>query len=184
MKKRWLFLKESLKNMRTTATVTKSSRYTCKAMIAHVDFENADVIVEIGAGDGVITKHILEAMRPDTKLLCFEILDNFCEVLNAIEDDRLIVIQDSAEHIGKYLQEHGFEKAHDIVSAVPFVMLPRELTIAIVTQLKKHIRPGGTMVQLHYSTIVKKVYQEIFGNVKTEFVARNIPPAILHIMKG
>ncbi|MGB1216243.1 MAG: class I SAM-dependent methyltransferase [Saprospiraceae bacterium] len=184
MKKRWSYLKQSLKNMRTTATVTKSSRYTCRAMIKHVDFENADVIVEIGAGDGVITKHILAEMKPGTKLLCFEILDHFCEILHEIEDDRLVIIQDSAEHIGKYLQKHGFEKADAIVSAVPFVMLPRELSIAIVTQLKKYIRPNGIMVQLHYSTIVKKIYQNIFGNVKTEFVARNIPPAILHIMKG
>jgi phospholipid N-methyltransferase len=181
----WLFFaKESIKNMKTSATITPSSKYVCKKMISHVDFQHADVVVELGAGDGVITKYILQEMRPGSKLIVFEILDQFCKKLRQIDDPRLVVIQDSAENMGKHLKEHGYDYAHDVVSAVPFVMLPKELSKRILAEVKQYIRPGGSMVQLHYSTLAKNLYKEIFGKVEVEFVARNIPPAFLHVCRG
>ena len=54
------FLKESIKNIKTVGTFTRSSKFLCRGMVKHVDFENAHTIVELGAGDGVITKHILK----------------------------------------------------------------------------------------------------------------------------
>ncbi len=182
--KGYFFFKESLKNMKTSATVTRSSKFVCKKMIQYVDFENADLIVELGAGDGVITEHILEAMRPDSRLMVFEILDQFCDKIRGIDDERLIVINDSAEHIGKYLKEYGFEQAYDVVSAIPFVALPKELAKTILSEVKKHIRPGGNYSQLHYSTLVKGLYEEFFGEVEIEFVPLNFPPAFIHYCKG
>lgn len=172
---------ESIKNMKSTGTVTRSSRFICQKMISYVDFENAKVLVELGAGDGVITKHILKKMRPDAKLLVFEISDVFCDLIREIEDDRMVVIQDSAENLGKYLEEMGFDEVHDVISAIPFVMLPEDLAKSIVTEVKKYLRKGGVMVQLHYSTLSKKLYEDIFDNVKIKFAFLNIPPAFLHI---
>ena len=57
------FLKEGLKNLKTIGSVARSSKYLCKGMIKHVDFKTANVIVELGAGDGVITKHILSLIH-------------------------------------------------------------------------------------------------------------------------
>ncbi len=182
--KRFFFFKESLKNMKTSATVTRSSRFVCKQIIQYVDFENADVIVELGAGDGVITHHLLKAMKPNSKLISFEILESFCEKLNEIDDDRLIVINDSAENIGRHLKENGFEEAYDVVSAIPFVTLPKTLAKKILSEVKLYLRPGGNFSQLHYSTLAKGLYEEIFGKVETQFVALNIPPAFLHFCKG
>ncbi len=182
--KGYFFFKESIKNMKTSATVTRSSKHVCKKIIQYVDFENADVIVELGAGDGVITEHLLASMGPNTKLISFEILDQFCDKLRAIDDDRLIVVNDSAEHLNKYLKENGFDKAYDVVSAIPFVALPKELSKKILKEVKRNIRKGGNFSQLHYSTLVKGIYEDIFGEVKTEFVPLNIPPAFLHFCKG
>ncbi len=178
------FFLNSLKNMRTTASIAPSSKYVCKKMTSHLDFENADVIVELGAGDGVITKHILAQMGPDTKLMVFEILDDFCEKLREIDDSRLIIIQDTAENLGQHLKKHGFEQAHDVISAVPFVMLPEKDSRSIIGEVKKYIRSGGKFIQLHYSTLVKRFYEDIFGNVKIQFAPFNIPPALLHISIG
>jgi phospholipid N-methyltransferase len=67
--------------MRTTGSIIRSSKYLCKAMIKPIDFNKANVIVELGAGDGVLTHYILNRMKPQAKLLCFEINPKFCEVL-------------------------------------------------------------------------------------------------------
>lgn len=179
--KRLTFFFESLKDMKSTGTVTRSSRFVCRDMISHVDFENADILVELGAGDGVITKHILKAMRPDTKLLVFEISEVFCDIIREIEDDRMVVIQDSAENLGKYMKELGYNQIHDVISAIPFVMLPDDLGEKIVREVKKYLRPNGIMVQLHYSTLSKKLYEKIFDKVTVKITPFNIPPAFIHI---
>lgn len=173
------FLKEGIKNLRTTGTVTPSSRYLCQAMIKSIDFKHAKVIVELGAGDGVVTRHILRKMRPDAKLLCFEVQASFCEMLRQIDDDRLVVIEDSAEELPTYLANYGFEKACNVVSAIPFVILPKELSEKIITICRDHLKPGGTFSQIHYSTLRKSTYEGIFKRVKMSFTPLNIPPAFV-----
>ncbi|MEL7220825.1 MAG: ribosomal RNA adenine dimethylase, partial [Bacteroidota bacterium] len=126
------FLKEGLKNMRTVGTVTPSSKYLCQAMIKSTDFTNARLIVELGAGNGVVTKHILKQMHPDAKLLTFEVQPAFCDLLRSIDDDRLIVVEDSAEKLPHYLAQVGAQKADQIISAIPFVILPKEVAQRIV----------------------------------------------------
>ncbi len=173
------FLKEGIRNLRTVGTLTRSSKYLCRNMVSHVDFSNAKVIVELGAGDGVITRHILKRMAPDARLLAFEVLPSLAEVLRAINDDRLIVINDSAEHLGKYLEQYGFDGVDAVISAIPFVALPDELAYRIVGECKKYMKTGAPYIQVHYSLLAKKIYEDIFGEVKVHFVALNVPPAFV-----
>jgi len=173
------FLSKGLSSLRTTGAVTRSSRFLCQAMAEPIDYSKAKILVELGAGDGVITKHILSRMSPGTKLMVFEVQPSFCEMLRKIDDNRLIIIEDSAEHIGKYLEEYGYEKADGIISAIPFVILPKPLVHTIVTACKENLADGSYFMQFHYSKILKPIYENIFDEVKTKFVARNIPPAFV-----
>ncbi len=174
------FFKEGIKNLKTIGTLTPSSKFVCKEMVSFIDFSTATVIVELGAGDGVITKHILKGMRPDAKLLVFEVNEAFCELLYNIKDDRLIVVPDSAEKIGEYLEKNGLKNTVDyIISAIPFVSLPDDLSYKIVETSRDHLAEGGLYVQLHYSLLVRKMYKRIFGNVDVNFVPINIPPAFV-----
>lgn len=177
------FIRESIKNLRTTGTIARSSKYLCQAMIEPINFAEAKCLVELGAGDGVITEYILENMRPDARLLAFEVNEVFCEKLRDIKDKRLVVIKDSAEYIGKYLKQHDCAFADYIVSAIPFVMLPDDLAVTIVEQAKKHLRMSGLFIQFHYSLMVKKMYLKIFEEVSVKFEPRNIPPAFILICK-
>ncbi len=165
--------------MRTTGAVTRSSRFLCQTMVENIDYDKAEVIVELGAGDGVITKHILERMRPNTRLLVFEIQASFCEIIRKIDDDRLIIIEDSAEHLHQYLKEYGFEKADAIISAIPFVVLPKKLVKKIVVTCKDNLCPNGYFMQFHYSKMLKSLYEDVFTEVEVKFVTRNIPPAFV-----
>lgn len=173
------FFVEGVKNLKTVGTITRSSKYVCQHMIKDVDFDTAKCIVELGAGDGVITKHILDAMGPDTKLLAFEVFEAFCVQLRALDDPRLIVIEDSAEFLPKYLKEHNIESADYIISAIPFVSLPDDLGYRIVEAAKNSLKKGGFYIQLHYSLLAKKLYSKVFGNVDVDFVVRNVPPAFI-----
>lgn len=173
------FFQEGLKNLRTVGAFTRSSPFLCKKMTELVDFDKARIIAELGAGDGVITRHILPLLHPEGRLLAFEILPQLAEFLHGIDDDRLLVVQDSAEHIGVYLEEEGHKYADCILSAIPFVMLPQELSLKILYACKEALRPGGLFIQVHYSLLAKKLYEEVFGNVDVNFVPLNIPPAFV-----
>ena len=59
------FLREGLRNIKTVGTITRSSKALCKKMTEPVNFDKARIIVEYGAGDGVITKHILSQMHKE-----------------------------------------------------------------------------------------------------------------------
>src|SRR5699024_9623591 len=98
------FFKQGIKNLKTVGTLTRSSRFLCKKMAEQVDYEDARLIVELGAGDGVITKAILERMSPDARLMSFEVNPEFCADLRAINDDRLIVIEDTATNLSNHLK--------------------------------------------------------------------------------
>jgi phospholipid N-methyltransferase len=173
------FFREGLKNLRTVGSIARSSQFLCREMVSHVNFRHANCIVELGAGDGVITEHILKRMKPDAKLLSFEINPQFTEKLRAIDDPRLIVIEDSAEKIGEYLAKYHLKHTNYVLSALPFLMLPDALADKIVGEAWKYLRKDGLFIQFHYSPYTKKRYQQIFGNVEIHFAPINIPPAFV-----
>jgi phospholipid N-methyltransferase len=176
---RFSFFIEGIKNLKTTGTITRSSRYVCRKMVEDVDFSNAKCIVELGGGDGVVTKHILKRLQGDTKLITFEILPQFCEMLRELDDERLIVAEDSAENIQQHLKAHGFQQADYVISTLPIVNIPEDIALRIVRAAKDSLKPNGLYVQLHYSLLVKSLYEKVFGNVAVKFVVRNVPPAFI-----
>lgn len=171
------FLLEGLRNLRTTGTITRSGTALCRAAIDRIDFDRARVIVELGAGDGVITRHILDRLHPEGKVIAFEVFDELCDDMRAIGDPRLIVANDSAENIRYWLDQAGAELADHVVSAIPFAALPEVVGKAIVTAAKDNLRPGGQYNQVHYSLKTKGYYEAAFGQVDPRRVWANLPPA-------
>lgn len=170
--------------MKTRGTIAPTSKYTSKKMLKNIEFDKADFIVELGAGDGSITEHILDQMHPNAKLISFEIDSSLCIAINEkIDDSRLRVINDSAEHIENYLKEFDVSKVDYVVSGIPFVMLPDELGDKILELSKGILKPAGRFIQFHYSTIPKKRYERIFDEVDIKLEVRNLPPAFVFICK-
>ena len=177
------FFVEGIRDLKKIGTITRSSRSLCKNMVKHVDFRKADLIVELGGGDGVITRFILDNMKPDAKLLVFEINPKFCEILRNIGDERLVVAEASAEELESYLQQLNATKVDSVISALPFVAMPKELGFDIVGKCHRFMKKGGRYVQVHYSLLSKKLYQGIFGNVDINFVPLNVPPAFVFCVR-
>ena len=174
------FFIEGVRRFKEVGTFARSSKFIGKTMSKYIDFDTAKCIVELGAGDGAITTQLLKRMRPDTKLLVFEINDQLCEDLQRQfgDDPRVQIIKDDAKKVGEYIAAAGFECADAVASAIPFVIIPED---DIIEAAAEHLRPEGYYVQLHYSKIAKKRYERIFGNVDIDFVMMNIPPAFIHI---
>jgi phosphatidylethanolamine/phosphatidyl-N-methylethanolamine N-methyltransferase len=178
VKGKFEFLVEAVKNWKQSGAITQSGPNLCKAMVEHIDSSHK-VIVEFGAGDGVITQYILDRMAPDAMLLSFEINESLFQKLDEINDPRLKSIFDSAENLQEHLDEHNIKLVDTVISGIPFVVLPTELTFKILTMAKDVLKPGGLFVQFHYSKILKDLYQTIFGNYDTKIILMNTPPAFV-----
>jgi len=175
------FLKESLKNLKTVGSVARSSSFLCKAMIDPIDFSKNLVLIELGPGDGVITEYILERMTQESTLIAIEVNESFCEKLRQINDNRFIVINQSAEHLDEILKHQGFDECDAIISAVPFVVLPEQMTNKILEKCHQVLITKGLFVQFHYSLFLKKLYSSIFSKIETDFIPINIPPAFVFV---
>jgi phospholipid N-methyltransferase len=172
------FLIEAIKNWKQSGAITQSGENLCKGMVEHID-DSTKFIVELGAGDGVITKHILEKAPKDAIILSFEINEKLYEKLININDERLIPIYDSAENLSSYLNEYEIKSVDTIVSSIPFVVLPTEITINILEVSKSCLKKGGLFVQFHYSKVLKDLYQTVFSNYETNLILKNAPPAFI-----
>ncbi len=183
MRRKESFLEHSLKNLKTVGTVTRSSSYLCNEVIKQIDWSEDLVVLELGAGDGVITKHILKKMSKNSKLIAFEINSFFCEEMRKIKDERLIVIQEDASGLNTLLKGLNIQEVDHVISAIPFVILPEPIALQIIQAAFDHLAFTGKFIQIHYSLLAKKLYEKIFGNVMVKFVPFNLPPAFLLIMQ-
>jgi phospholipid N-methyltransferase len=173
---RYKFLLEGIKNFKEVGTVTRSGKALSNKIASFITNEDKYVL-EIGAGDGALTKNILKNMHPEGKLLCFELNPNFVVELSKINDQRLIVINDSAEKMEEYMRDNDITMFDGIISAIPFIVLPKKLAHKIITLCKNNLKKNKFYLQVHYAKTKLSLYTGAFGNIETFWVLLNIPPA-------
>ncbi len=174
------FFRESLRNLRSMGSVSPSSRFLCRTIANKIDPLKAKIVVELGPGNGAITRFILNRLQPDAQLIIFEINTVFVEKIRATFDDpRMTIVHDSAENMGQHFKTLGITEVDYFISGIPFVMLPESLTEIITRSCQSWLREGGRFVQFHYSPLLLRLYRRIFGNISVEVVALNLPPAIV-----
>ncbi len=175
------FFHAAKKNIQLTGAVAPSSRFLIQKMIAPVDFAVTKLIVELGPGEGCITKELLKKMRADAQLIVFEKNPLFCAVLRTINDPRMVVVEDSAENMDQYLKQRNIEQVPYIISSLPFGSLPKETAEKIHQAIHTVLAEDGRYIQfqyfLHSYLYLKKTYKKI----ETAFTVWNIPPAFVYV---
>lgn len=147
-----------------------------------VDWETARVVVEFGAGTGVITDSLLEKMSEDAKLLCFEVDGAlFNKLRERIKDPRITLINDGAENLGKYLEKYNLVGVDYVISGLPLVSLPPKTRAKIVAEVLEHLKRGGKYIQLQYSLVSRKEFKSLFSEMRLGFTPLNIPPAFVYV---
>lgn len=174
-------LLELYSNLSTTGAVAFSSKTLVKKMLTHVDFKGAKLIIELGGGDGSITKGIVEKLDPNTELLVFEISKSFCSSMEKLfPQENVRIINDSAENIGEYLQGR---KADYVLSSLPFSFIAPEVRDQILSQSKSALTQSGSFIQGCYSYLLKNLFKKHFERVNTSFTLKNLPPAFVMVCR-
>lgn len=157
---------------RDFGTLVPSSPWLCQKMIDAAPWENVQRIAELGAGDGVLTRRILQRMRPDARLDAYEIQPILVRRLEEINDPRLRVIAHSAEKL---------QNRYDLIfSCLPLASLPLSTRVRILRQSYNRLNTGGYFIQFQYSPLNERLLSLYFEWQKM-YEIRNFPPAWVYI---
>src|ERR1700730_5603941 len=100
-----LFARNFFRHPRMLGSIVPSSRFLIKQLLEPIDWAEARVIVEYGPGVGSITAEIVRRMRPDATLIAIETNPEFVRFLRSIEDERLHVVEASADSVVQILRQ-------------------------------------------------------------------------------
>ena len=174
-RRRSVFLKEFVRDWKSVGSVTPSSSFLISRILEPVDFSKKNTVVEMGAGEGCITEKILRSMSPESKLYILEINPTFCEILSRIRDERLVILNKSAENI----EDHLEGEIDYIISGVPLSTLPEPVSERVIYSASKLLGNNGQFVTYQCSLVKKALIQKYFTNVSLVFAPLNIPPAFV-----
>jgi phospholipid N-methyltransferase len=175
-----LFARNFFKYPSMLGSVVPSSPFLVKDLMAQIDWERARILVEFGPGVGTITREALKRMRADAVLVVIELNQEFVDYLsNNIRDPRLRVVQGSAAHVRRILNEQGLTSADYIISSLPYSLLPEPSRREIVTESRDALKAQGSLLVFQYTRTLLPYLRSTFSSVKLNFQLFNILPALI-----
>ena len=170
--------KEAFKNMRQTGSIVESSPFLIRKMLHKIDFSRDLHVVELGAGNGCVTKSLLLRLNHQSRLTSFEINQTlFDKVTRRISDPRFTCINDNVENLLAHI-EH--ESVDYIVSALPLANIDTQPKNRILDSCYKALKPNGRYTQFQYSAADLGLIKRKFPKFDCGFTLLNIPPALIY----
>ena len=175
-----LFARNFFRHPRMLGSLVPSSPFLIKRVLRRVDWTNARVIVEYGAGVGTFTGEILRRMHPDAVLVAFETNDEFVQFLReSLRDPRLHIVHGSADQVATVVKSLGRGPADYVISGIPFSTIPEGTREAILRSTREALRPRGALIVYQFTRSILPSLERVFGRVSRDFEPRNILPAQL-----
>ena len=167
------FLKGLLREPGAISAPTPSSKALAAAIAAKVDPLQSGLVVELGAGTGVVTQALLDRGIAPERLIAVEYCAYFAGLL-AQRFTNVTVVQGDAFAFERYLPA-GMQIAA-VVSGVPLLNFPLPRRRALITRALALQGPEGRFIQLSYGR--RPPISSAFGIVPEKTVVwRNFPPA-------
>lgn len=186
-----LFLRQFVRTPRSVGAVLPSSSALAAAMLAPIDFAQAQTIVEFGPGTGAITRHISQRLRPGSRYLGIELSASFCRSLR-VAYPRLEFVQGNVTDLPRILASHGIEQIDAIVSGLPWASLPLSLQERVFTEVEHALAPNGLFITFAYlhglmlpgARALRRRLRRGFAQFRrSRPVWANVPPALAYVCR-
>jgi phospholipid N-methyltransferase len=175
-----LFTVQAIKNFKQTGSLFRSSNYLARKIVAPIHTDKKITIVELGAGDGIITHTLLDTIHTDASLFSYEINEVFANKLNNIKDSRLTILNNCVSTIATTFEANTVDF---VVSSLPLANIKRKFKKQLLTDISKVLKPEGSFIQYQYSKKDYKLLKQHFNNTSTIMCYLNVPPAIIYNCK-
>jgi phosphatidylethanolamine/phosphatidyl-N-methylethanolamine N-methyltransferase len=184
----WHFFASFLRKPWTVGAVAPSSTHLSRAVLRDCALKNANTVVELGAGTGAITRHIVESIGPRTLFITLEL--DARHVARLRERHRGVkVYRASAENLRALLARHGRKTADCIISGLPWGNMNRRTQHRILREILAVLKPGGRFCGFGYvhaswypsSRAFRQMLEQHFQRVGiSRVIWRNLPPAFVY----
>lgn len=172
------FLKTALRDPDVGA-VTMSSKYVINGVLKRIRVP-ANVVIELGPGEGILTKFLLRNLPPEGKLLAIEPNAAFVKTLAGIDDSRIRIIQGKAQDIIQNAAHYGFANADLAVASIPFSLLNGVDRNKIIQDIHSALAPEGVLIVFNqYNPIMYLPLKKMFRTVSLSYELRNIFPCFI-----
>jgi phosphatidylethanolamine/phosphatidyl-N-methylethanolamine N-methyltransferase len=179
---RTLFFKQFLKKGVQVASFVPSSKAMARAAARAVDPEKPQVILELGAGTGPITREILARKHPHSRVIALELDPSFVPVLRRGCPGAEVVEAD-VRRLPEVLAERNVERVDVVINGLPTPSLPEEVNRVVIETIER-FGPEAAVTQITVMPLVyQKMYKQVWERVEFEFVVKNVPPAGVYHMR-
>jgi len=180
----WLVLRKFVGNARSVATVAPSSRFLSRAILRGIDWSKTRCVVELGAGTGPITEHLVKTAPPGVRLVINEFDPDFCRLLKS-KFPTADVIEGDARALGAMLARRGINQVDYVLSGLPLTHFSESDRAAVIDQTGALLSPDGEFRQLTTAPwLYRGLYRRYFRDVSFKLVVRNVPPGGVYYCRG
>ena len=179
------FLQGFIKKPMSVGAIAPSSPDLARQMIEGVKADENNVVLEIGCGTGAITKFLQDLIPTRKSYIGIEIEKDFVNRLET-EFPNLNIVCGDACNAAQIIAEHQLGKVSYIISGLPFVVLPKEVSDGILLEVDKMMGNGCLFRTFQYAhgynlPPAKKFRQrldDLYGKVvRSDLILKNLPPA-------
>ena len=172
----WLFLRRWMANPLQMGSVVPSSPALCRRIAALVTRREDEVIVELGAGTGVISRALLAAGVPPERLVVVEIVPDMADHLRRVMPG-VNVIQGDAFDLAHALPREWHGKVGTAICGIPLVMLPLAQQRRFVDAVES-VAPGKGFLLYTYCITSPLPYRKLGLTARRDaWTPLNLPPA-------
>ncbi|MDD9890651.1 MAG: hypothetical protein OXU30_09955 [Gammaproteobacteria bacterium] len=169
-----------IKNIRTTGTITPSSKNLVRRLLSPINFAEGPRNFFVRPGNGWGYPFQVKRLGAQSLLGCLEVNNEFVAQLNCVEDSRLRVYNACASSLRQILDELGIDKVDYVVSSLPLALIDHDIVESILVEVDSNLKEGGRFLQYQYSLANYSDMKPFFRDVKLKFTLRNMPPAFVY----
>ena len=176
-----LFFYEFLKSPGAIGSIYPSSKKLATCMAQQISLDEDRVVVELGAGTGIVTAALLKRVIKPEQLVIIEKSPQMIQQLKK-RFPKVLVIEGDAVDLIEILTKLGKLNVGTIVSSLPLRSLPSKTVQAIKTQIYQILDDESQYIQFTYDLRKQKphVYKNFYCT-HSKIIWLNFPPALVNV---
>lgn len=153
--------------------------------MATEDTGKKGLIVDLGAGSGVVSRELLKRGIAPGNILAIDISRHCKELFYKHCPGIRLHIADARNLIKIIARYHPGQQIRAIISSLPLRSLPAQTVYEIMLSLWRLLRKGGILVQFTYALWQHWALEQYgFLHIESQYVPLNLPPALVEKYKA
>lgn len=177
-----LFFREIFQNPGAVGALVPSSKRLAKNLADHAMHTTPGLVVELGAGTGVVTRALLKQGIPEENIIVIERAKSLVKHLQTLYP-KINIIHGDAINLHSLLGDK-VDQIATIVSSLPLRSLPEPTVKAIIAEIERTLKYNALFIQYTYSfgPAMPHLLSKL-KLVRSKRIWTNIPPARIEVFQ-